>query len=573
MNRKEHRINRNLLNGWFFIVVVLLVAYFGEYLKGVRSLEYMVVFSFVTVVPLLVCYVIYRKNETSDKLRYLILGGYLIMYFFVLLTGSTTMVFTYIFPLLTLIVLYHHPVLVLQTFFVTLTANVIYVVKNYRQGLITLENSKDIEIQFALIFLCFGFLYTASKLYNSIHKQNLQYVEELNQKQRMLQHATLQTIMTIANIIDAKDECTKGHSQRVAAYASALAKELGYSEEEVRNVEYIALLHDIGKIGMPDDILSKSGKLNEQEYEIMKEHVVIGGEILNGNLMMEGLLEGVKYHHERYDGKGYPKGLSGKNIPIMGRIICIADAYDAMTSYRVYRHGLSEDEIIHELEINAGKQFDPELVQSFIVLVKEKKLEGVLPDADVCQENLGEQSIKLLQEVIAKQNAEKEKTSELDYLTSTYRRDIGEKKILEELEVHHGAIVLVDIKNLREVNHRLGIIGGDYLLESVAEILKGYREDGIVVRYAGDEFLCFIPAILVKEELDAELRELLVKLDDFLQQNKDYSNVEIYAGVVLSSQMGNNLERLIDAADQALYHVKQQEKARWYLYNDSMELN
>lgn len=568
MNQKEYRINRTLLHGWFVIVVILVVAYFGEYLKGVRTLEYMAVFSIVTVVPPLVCYAIYRKDESSERLRYLILSGYLLMYFFVLITGSTTMVFTYIFPLLTLIVLYHHSTLVLETFLVTMIANIIYVVKNYHQGLINLENSKDIEIQFALIFLCFGFLYTASKLYNSIHKQNLQYVDELNEKQRLLQNATLQNITTIANIIDAKDEYAKGHSQRVAGYACALAEELGYSKEEVRNVEYIGLLHDIGKIGMPDDILNKIGKLNQEEYEKMKDHVVIGGEILNGNRMIEGLTEGVKYHHERYDGKGYPEGLSGKNIPEIARIICIVDAYDAMTSYRVYRHGLAEDEIVHELENNAGKQFDPEYVKVFIRLIKEKKLENFQQNMELGNGDFGDQSIVLLREVIAKQNAEKEKTSELDYLTSTYRRDIGEEKIMERLESNHGAVILLDIRNLREVNHRLGIIGGDYLLESVAEILKEYREDGIVVRYAGDEFLCYFPDIYIKEELDAQLRELFAKLDVFIHQNKEYGNVEIYAGIVLTSQTGKEFNELMMAANKALSHAKEQKSGRCCLYND-----
>ena len=557
MDQKEYRINRNLLHGWFVIVIVLVVANLGEYLKGVRTLEYWIVFSIVTSVPPLVCYIIYRKDKRSDKLRYLILGGYLMMYFFALITGSTTMVFTYIFPLLTLIVLYHDPRLVLETFFVTVIANIIYVVKNFRKGMITLENSKDIEIKFALIILCFGFLYTASKLYNSIHRQNLQYVDELNEKQRRLQNATLQNIITIANIIDAKDEYARGHSKRVAGYACALAKELHYTEEQIRNVECIGLLHDIGKIGMPDDILNKIGKLSEDEYKKMKDHVVIGGEILNGNGMLDGLTQGVTYHHERYDGTGYPEGLRGKEIPEIARIICIADAYDAMTSYRVYRHGLAEDEIIHELESNKGKQFDPEFVRIFIELIKEKKLESIQQNGESGKEELDDQSIVLLREVIAKQNAEKEKKSELDYLTSTYRRDIGERKIMECLEGSHGAVILFDIKNLREVNHRLGIIGGDYLLESLAEILREYREDGIIVRYAGDEFLCYLPNIYIKEELDAQLRELMAQLDIFIQQNKDYSNVEICAGVALSSQVGKEFCQLMVAVENALHDAKE----------------
>lgn len=210
MERHDRKINRSLMIGWIIISLVLIGAYFGEYLKGVRSGSYMCVFYLVTTLPPLICLGLYYKNKSSHLLRYYIIIGYYIMYVFVLMTGSTTMVFTYIFPLLTMIVLYHQPKLVLSMGIVSLAVNIAYDVKLYMEDMVTLENSKDMEIQLALIVLCFGFLYVASRMYDSIHRQNNEYLQEIENKTKEVQRVTLEAITTIANIIDAKDEYTKG---------------------------------------------------------------------------------------------------------------------------------------------------------------------------------------------------------------------------------------------------------------------------------------------------------------------------------------------------------------------------
>lgn len=374
MQKHDQQINRLLMIGWLIIVFVLIAAYFGEYLKGVRTGSYMLAFSLVTVLPPLGCLLLYRQDKGSHRLRYFILAGYSIMYVFVLLTGSTTMVFTYIFPLLTLIVLYHQPKLVLSMGIVSLLANIAYDVKLYLEGKITLETSKDVEIQLALIVLCFGYLYMASRLYNEIQEKNNTYLQEIEKKNQEIQQVTLQTITTIANIIDAKDEYTKGHSQRVAEYSAALARELGYSQDAVNNVRYIALLHDIGKIGIPDAVLKKPGRLSEEEFALMKQHVTIGNRILQDNTVIKDLYKGAKFHHERYDGKGYTEGLKGDQIPEIARIICLADSYDAMTSNRVYRNRLSDEDVMSELRKNSGSQFDPAMVEVFVRMLSEHKL-------------------------------------------------------------------------------------------------------------------------------------------------------------------------------------------------------
>ncbi|MGN0672146.1 MAG: HD-GYP domain-containing protein [Anaerovoracaceae bacterium] len=333
----------------------------------------MFTFSLVTVLPALACLGLYLKDKASRLLRYYIIFGYNIMYLFVLMTGNTMMVFTYIFPLLSPIVLYHQPRLVLVMGIVSLLANIIFDIKLYTDGKITLDNSRDIEIQLALIALCFGALYVASRMYDSIQRRNYEYLKAIEDKNIEIQRVTLEAISTIANIIDAKDEYTKGHSQRVAEYAVELARKLGYSEAELNNVHVIALLHDIGKIGIPDSVLNKAARLSDEEYEIMKQHVDIGNRILHDNTVIENVSLGVKYHHERYDGSGYTEGLKGEEIPEVARIICLADAYDAMTSDRVYRPRLTDEQAINELIRNSGTQFDPDMVKAFVQLLEEKK--------------------------------------------------------------------------------------------------------------------------------------------------------------------------------------------------------
>lgn len=371
MDTQDKKINRSMMIGWLIIVAVLVVAYFGEYLKGVRSGTYMLVFYLVTIVPALFCLYLYYRDRASHNLRYYIAFGYSIMYVFVLLTGSTAMVFTYIFPLLSLIVLYHQPKLVLAMGILSLLANIVYDIRLYAEGSITLANSKDIEIQMALIILCFAFLYVASRMYDSIQRKNNEYLQEIEAKNRKIQTVTLEAISTIANIIDAKDEYTQGHSRRVAEYATLLASKLGYSNDEVEKVRYIALMHDIGKIGIPDSVLKKPDRLTDEEYEIMKHHVDIGDRILHEYTVITDLFKGAKYHHERYDGKGYTEGLKGEEIPEIARIICLADSYDAMTSSRVYRPRMTKQQAIDELRRNSGTQFDPAMTEVFIQALNE----------------------------------------------------------------------------------------------------------------------------------------------------------------------------------------------------------
>ena len=184
-----------------------------------------------------------------------------------------------------------------------------------------------------------------------------------------------ESIETFTGFIDAKDPYTNGHSNRVAEYTRMIAQEMGFDGEELDRVYYIALLHDCGKIGVPDNILRKPGKLTDEEFQVIKSHTVRGGEILSSFKSMKNVGEGALYHHERYDGKGYPEGRAGEDIPLIARMICVADSFDAMNSNRVYRKKLTIEDILNEIRKNKGTQFDPKIADVFLDIIKSGKID------------------------------------------------------------------------------------------------------------------------------------------------------------------------------------------------------
>lgn len=200
-------------------------------------------------------------------------------------------------------------------------------------------------------------------IYIRLRKYKLRQIQD--------QHIINQSLQTFANIIDAKDEYTKGHSLRVSLYSREIAKRMGMSEDDIQNVYYIALLHDIGKIGIPDNILAKPGALTAEERSVINQHVTIGGEILKDFSSIPNIADGALYHHEKYDGSGYASGLNGVDIPLVARIICVADSFDAMSSARCYRKAMSMDYIEKELKENAGKQFDAAIVEYMLEMIED----------------------------------------------------------------------------------------------------------------------------------------------------------------------------------------------------------
>ncbi|MEW6101030.1 MAG: HD domain-containing phosphohydrolase [Candidatus Omnitrophota bacterium] len=194
---------------------------------------------------------------------------------------------------------------------------------------------------------------------------------------RQQQKDYLNTIVALANAIDAKDQLTYLHSNSVTKYAVRLAEECKLPAKDIEDIRHAGLLHDIGKIGIKDEILTKPGVLNEEEYKQIKSHPVKGEEIIRSLPFLQAVAKIIRHHHERFDGKGYPDAIKGEKIPLGSRILAIADAFDAMASKRWYRKILAFEEAKEELNKNKGTQFDPQLVNSFIsILEKEPGLMG-----------------------------------------------------------------------------------------------------------------------------------------------------------------------------------------------------
>lgn len=224
-----------------------------------------------------------------------------------------------------------------------------------------------------LILLIFG---TTLLMHN--HKKNAKMqkelekkTEELWQQQQKTKKLFVQTVTALSEAVDAKDRYTSGHSKRVAEYSRMIAERLGKTKEEQEEIYRAGLLHDVGKIRIPAEIINKSGKLTDEEYNIIKIHPVTGYHILRGISEDSFIAIGAKYHHERYDGKGYPNGLIGEKIPEVARILGVADSYDAMASNRSYRTALPQAVIRSEIEKGKGTQFDPHIADIMLQMIDE----------------------------------------------------------------------------------------------------------------------------------------------------------------------------------------------------------
>lgn len=252
------------------------------------------------------------------------------------------------------------------TFGAVMYANEAMILKNYSiTGYRILKPSGLFFFKFLLICSVLWFFSLLLHLGLEIRTRKYRRQQELDSKM------VIQSMNTFTGFIDAKDTYTKGHSVRVAEYATEIARRMKLDSLFVSQIYYISLMHDCGKIGIPDTFLQKPGKLTEEEYKVVQSHTIIGDGILINFTAIPGIRDGAHYHHERYDGKGYPSGLKGADIPLCARIICVADSFDAMNSSRCYRKVLDQSLITQELLNNSGKQFDPEIVPIMISMMKD----------------------------------------------------------------------------------------------------------------------------------------------------------------------------------------------------------
>ena len=552
MTSQIKRINRCLILGWIAIVLVLFVSYIIEVVKGDRDIPYLLSFLAVTVITWVIVGVKYLKAPETPNLRYYFTIGFFAMYAFVLLTGSTIMVFVYILPMLSLMILYHDPKLVLWSGILAMIFNIIALFVWKECGM--LREAKDHEIQVALVFLCFLGCFLAANIYDNIYKTNMEYTQAINLQNQQMREMTMQTIMTIANTIDAKDEYTRGHSRRVAEYAAAIARELGYDDKQVSDIRFIGLLHDIGKIGVPDSVLNKPGRLSDEEYRLMKDHTVIGAEILKDISMVMDLNTGAKYHHEHYDGTGYPEGLKGEEIPAVARMIGVADAYDAMSSNRVYRKHLEPEKVMQELKKGCGKQFDPEACNAIIRLIEEKRL----PVIDMEDSHEVKQASQILSRVIDKAEELAVEDLHLDELTGTFRRAQGKYVIQEQINTYgKGSIFIVDLDGFRKVNETEGFMVGDMYLKAVADQLRELSANIYVARFGADEFIAYLPDTETAEDAESIADYFISTIRDIASGDEKYAKLSVCVGI---TQIATEKDRVMVAyenANKALYVAKQ----------------
>ena len=408
----------------------------------------------------------------------------------------------------------------------------------------------------------------------------VRYTERLNaevarqtavaeERARKIEQMSFQTIQTLANAIDAKDPYTKGHSSRVSRYAVLVAEELGWDAERVSDLRYAALLHDIGKIGVPDSILNNPKKLTDVEFAIIRSHTTLGSEILRDRTVVRSAECVARCHHERWDGRGYPAGLKGAEIPEEARIVAVADAFDAMSSTRIYRKACEPEYIRRELEQGRGTQFDPEYAGVFLKLLREGRMDEILRKDGSESAGGMEAPSALLQEVVEAFAAQSAADS-VDLATGVMSRSAGEGAIAKRMQQEAGCFAFVDTDNLKKINDTLGHEAGDRALRLVGDTLRSCAgENGLCCRLGGDEFLLFLPGT-GREEAEQQIRAVIRRFGEKKAADPDLAVATLSAGLVMCSPADTYLTAY-NRADKALYHVKQNGKNGYSFYSDDTE--
>ena len=410
-----------------------------------------------------------------------------------------------------------------------------------------------------LILLFMNVIYTIHIIRDIIKHQQQ---EELDKRKKNIEEMSLQLMQMLSTTIEAKDEYTKGHSHRVAEYSVLIARELGWNEKELSNLKNAAHLHDIGKIAIPDTILNKPSKLSEEEFSIIKEHTIIGANILKNISLIDHVQEIVRNHHERYDGNGYPDGLKGKEIPLHARIVTVADSYDAMSSQRIYRNQLPPEKIIQELENNKGTQFDPEITDIFLKLLREDRIH-VNEDHLSITENtqIPEAEIEMSQfisDIMSTIRTQKAKEN-VDFLTGLPTRNKGEQAIAQLMKHHSGCLVFMDMDNLKTINDIYGHKAGDRVLKLLGNLLLEYSSECLVCRLGGDEFLLFMPNA-DQNSITEVITAIFKKFNTRKEQDPELHAASISVGLYMCN-IGDSFDECYTKADKALYFVKQNGKS------------
>lgn len=392
-----------------------------------------------------------------------------------------------------------------------------------------------------------------------------------------IQKIFIQSITTITYAVDAKDRYTKGHSVRVAQYCLAMAKKLSWSKQDCLNLYYTALMHDIGKIGIPDTILNKPVKLTDEEYRLIRNHTTMGANILRPITMVPQICDGAKYHHERYDGKGYPCGLKGDDIPYVARIIGIADAYDAITSNRIYEKAQVTDYAVNELKKGRGTQFDPYLTDVMLEIIQNGFEFTDFPqfefDEEAEQKKTNETDAFIV-EVCKKTETDLHKTKDVDSLTGLLIRKSFENQVNTYLDnsLNRGVMFLMDVDNFLYVNKNYGHIAGDHIICRLADTIRAHVEaDSLMCRISGDEFAVFYPNERTEEWISDVAKSILADFKKAIEDIDTDHMISVSIGISCSKNPLERCKNLLQQCDKALYYVKNNGKNSYQLLQRDSE--
>ena len=431
------------------------------------------------------------------------------------------------------------------------------------------------------VFMCIGLIgllgvAIARSIRDILEIEKEKQILSAEEARRRAEQMSLQMVQTLSTAIDAKDQYTNGHSLRVSEYSVMIATELGWNEKQIENLKYAALLHDIGKIGIPDTILNKPSRLTDTEYDVIKSHTTIGADILRNVTIIDDAEIVARHHHERYDGNGYPDHLEAENIPYTARIVAIADAYDAMNSRRVYRKSLPKEKIRQELVRGRGSQFDPDLLDIFIKIFdehlnKEDEVDYIGEAVNESVESsLGGAEV-LLKNFMATLSANVTTTDNVDQLTGLLMRSKGEIMISEAMRDESGCFIFMDIDNLKCINDEYGHIAGDKLLSFFGGLLLDNTENGRIIpcRLGGDEFIVYLKGYDSAASKEYVL-ELYKKFGEYVDKEIKYRKASLSMGLCMSSPT-DTFQEVYSCADKALYFAKQNGKHKFYFYDNEEE--
>lgn len=554
---ETQQINRfNIIANTFYLAVILVI-FSLHYLEESNSPILTMGLFFVSSLTYGLVYLIYIRNGSDPRVKYYLAVAFFITYFYVMIVGNATFRFTLIFPPLALMILYHSSGFMLGLGIATILVNVLNVfVCYYVFDRVDFESISRYVIQLITIILTLVASYVATRIY----ARSFNHVQEQN---KQLEKMSLQTVETIANTIDAKDAYTEGHSRRVAEYSMIIAERMGLDKETKEKIGNIAFLHDVGKIAVPDTVLNKPSRLSDEEYELMKTHTTAGAEILKDIDSMPDIVLGARYHHERYDGKGYPDGLKGEEIPLIARIIGLADAFDAMTSNRVYRPSLTKEVVLEQIEKGRGTQFDPKCVDVFMDYAK---------NADVY---LNPENPEANNNVLELHSLTED--SDRDELTGAYNRLYGEKQLSLTLTRDRGALVLIDIVGLKKINMEYGFRRGDYLLKLVSDCIRVTKLDNYeipyIIRFDGNEFLVFLYDYDKKEKAKEWINAFLTNLKN-VGENGDFEDIglNVSCAITIHDNLKKDITTHVRELYQSLYFLKNSgSNKEYFIYEDKQK--